>query len=119
MTLLADTDHDGIPDILEPLDGAADNDHDGMSNAAEYFAGTDYNSSNSVFRVQIARINGGVTLSFTAVSNRTYTVQYSQGLSPTLWQKLVDIMASNVTHTQTVTDRNTNRVYRLITPVLR
>ena len=119
LTLLADADRDGIPDILEPLDGAADNDHDGMSNAAEYLAGTDYNNSNSVLRVQIARIAGGVNLTFTAVSNRTYTVQYSSTLNPLSWQKLSDVLAGNVTRTATVSDPNTNRFYRLITPIQR
>src|SRR5262249_40587880 len=33
LTILADSDGDGIPDHLEPLDGAADSDGDGMSNA--------------------------------------------------------------------------------------
>ena len=119
LVVLADADRDGIPDILEPLDGAADNDHDGMSNAAEYFAGTDYNNSNSVLRVQIAQVEGGITLSFTAVSNRTYTVQYSPGFNPIAWQKLVDILATNVTRTATVSDPHTNRFYRLITPIQR
>jgi hypothetical protein len=39
LTVLADGDMDGIPDTLEPLDGAADSDGDTLSNAAEYFAG--------------------------------------------------------------------------------
>jgi len=90
-----------------------------MSNAAEYFAGTDYNNSNSVLRVQIAAVPGGVTLSFTAVSNRTYSVQYTPGFNPIAWRKLVDILATNATYTATITDPNTNRFYRLITPIQR
>jgi len=56
---------------------------------------------------------------FTAVSNRTYTVQYSDGLNPPRWQKLGDILAQRVTRTETVLDpspRN-NRLYRIVTPI--
>src|SRR5262249_36906100 len=81
LTVLADTDADGIPDDLEPLDGAADTDGDGMSNAAEVFAGTDYLDPKSYLKVDIASANGA-SLSFNAVSNRSYTVQYTDGLNP-------------------------------------
>src|SRR5262249_44650308 len=52
LTVLADADGDGIPDDLEPLDGAADADGDGMSNAAEYFAGTDYLDPTSYLKIE-------------------------------------------------------------------
>jgi hypothetical protein len=117
LTVLADADRDGIPDILEPLNGAADNDGDGMSNAAEYLAGTDYNNPNSALRLSIAR-SGLVTLSVTAVSNRTYTVQYTDSLSPRQWQKLADIVSRGFTRTEAVVDPSPgpNRIYRVVTP---
>jgi hypothetical protein len=118
LTVLADSDGDGIPDDLEPLDGAADTDGDGMSNAAEYFAGTDWLDPQSYLKVEITG-SGSPTLSLSAVSNRTYAVQYTDGLNPILWKKLADVLARSVTRNETVVDpgNNTNRYYRVVTPI--
>ncbi len=127
LTVLADTDHDGLPDIWEnehglmatdPSDGARDDDGDGMSNAAEYFAGTDPFDAASSLKLGITTTNGAV-LQFTAVSNRTYTVLYADQLPPGQWTKLADVLASGVTRIETVTDLNsrTNRLYRVVTPI--
>jgi hypothetical protein len=118
LTVLADSDADGIPDTLEPLDGAADSDGDGMNNAAEYFAGTDPLDPNSVLRLEIAN-PGSVTLWFNAVSNRAYTVQYSQRLGPASWQKFADLLARTNSRVETLVDPNpgAQRYYRLVTPV--
>jgi hypothetical protein len=118
LIVLADSDGDGIPDDLEPVDGAADTDGDGMSNAAEYFAGTDYLDRNSYLRIDIATTSG-TTLRFSAVSNHTYTVQYTDGLNPLLWKKLTDVLAAETTRMQVLSDNNagTNRYYRVVTPV--
>ena len=127
LTVLADSDHDGLPDVWEegrpgfdpndPSDGARDDDGDGMSNAAEYFAGTDPFDASSYLRVDIAPA-GIATLSFNAVSNRTYTVQYTDGLHPASWNKLADVLARAVTRTEVLTDPGpaTNRFYRLVIP---
>ena len=128
LTVLKDSDHDGLPDIWEtnhfgfdpndPRDGARDDDGDGMSNAAEYIAGTD--SSNSASVLKLETVSSGVgRLRFTAVSNRTYTVQYTDSLDPIAWHKLADVFARTVTRTETVTDSNasTNRFYRLVIPI--
>jgi hypothetical protein len=128
LTVLADTDHDGLPDAWEiahpgfnlnnPADGARDDDDDGMSNAAEYFAGTDYLNKTSYLAVEIVP-GPGATLEFTAVANRTYTIQFTDGLNPILWRKLVDVLAQTNTRTEQRTDPSggTNRFYRLVTPM--
>ena len=46
------------------------------------------------------------SVSFLAVSNRTYTIQYTDSLSPVppVWQKLADVLARPVTRTETIID---------------
>jgi hypothetical protein len=89
-----------------------------MSNAAEYFAGTDYLDPTSYLHVEIGS-TGAATLSFLAVSNRAYTVQFSDGLNPIQWQKLVDVLAGPNTRRETYRDTSpaTDRYYRLVTPM--
>jgi hypothetical protein len=121
LTVLADADGDGIPDDLEPLDGAADADGDGLSNAAEYFAGTDYHDAQSHLKLEILGVNLA-TLRFRAMSNHTYTVQYSDTLPAnalTDWKKLADIPARTNNRVEVVTDPSfgAQRFYRLATPI--
>jgi hypothetical protein len=128
LALLMDTDHDGLPDIWEaahqgfsvtdPSDARRDDDHDGMSNLAEYIAGTDYLNPQSYLRVTIGTA-GVVNLSFLAISNRTYSVLYSDRLSPMASQKLTDVLAHATNRLQSVTDPTPgpNRYYRLVTPI--
>ena len=121
LTVLADSDHDGIPDILEPLNGAADNDGDGMSNAAEYFAGTGINDANSTLKLAISKGSGAV-LSFLAVSNRTYTLQYTDSVQPVNWHKLADVLARATNRVKGKWPDSTSgagRIYRLVTPIQR
>jgi len=130
LTVLSDFDHDGLPDIWEAgragfstnnaADGLRDDDHDGMSNAAEYFAGTDYLDPTSYLKLDITR-GLFTTLTLNAVSNRTYTIQYSDTLSPAVWNKLSDVLAKSVTRTESITTPNatTNRFYRVVTPFQR
>jgi hypothetical protein len=129
LVILADTDRDGLPNTWEfgrpgfstnnAADGLRDDDNDGMSNAAEYFAGTDYLDANSNLKLQ--NIGAIGRMQFTAVSNHTYTVQYTDRLNPIIWNKLVDILPKPTTHIETVIDPNatTNRFYRVATPIQR
>ncbi len=122
LTVLADTDLDGLPDVFQAVHpgvvGAGDEDLDGMSNAAEYFAGTDPFDAASNLKLSASGAGGGA-LQFSAVSNRTYTVQYTDRLNPAQWKKLADVLAQNVTRIETVPDPNprTNRLYRIVTPI--
>src|SRR5436190_19356587 len=54
------------------LDPAQDSDGDGMSNSAEDIAGTDPLNAASVLR--ILSLDGGNTLIWSSISNRTYRV---------------------------------------------
>jgi len=128
ITVLKDSDHDGLPDIWEiarpgfatnnAADALLDNDGDGMNNAAEYIAGTDYTNAASVLKVRMT--NGVGRISFTAMTNRTYSVLYRDTFDPTNnWRKLADVFSRNVNRTETIIDRNatTNRFYRVVIPI--
>src|SRR3989442_15662664 len=94
LTVLADFDHDGLPDIWETnhvglsTNNAADalrgDDGDRTRNRDEYIAGTDYLNAASYLKLQTVGPGIG-QLQFTAVSNRTYTVQFTDSLSPPIW----------------------------------
>ena len=128
LTVLADTDRDGLPDswetgrpgfsVNDPADGGRDDDDDGMSNAAEYFAGTDPFDGTSYLKVNLT-VPDQATITFNSVSNRTYTVQYTDGLTPALWQKLGDVLARTNTRPEVLLDpaSNPNRFYRLVVPL--
>ncbi len=126
LTIVADTDRDGLPDswetgragfnINDPFDALNDDDNDGSSNAAEYFAGTDYQNASSYLRSAI-QPNGANLLTFQAVSNRAYIVQFSETLSGT-WSNLVIEPARGSNRVVNVSDPapRPKRFYRLTTP---
>jgi hypothetical protein len=126
--VLIDSDGDGLPDDWEasqpgfnadePSDGLADWDGDTMSNTAEYIAGTDYLDPASYLKAEILA-SGQATVWFNAVSNRTYSVQYTDGLNPPEWLKLGDVLAQTNSRPEVLIDSSPgrNRFYRLVTPV--
>ena len=127
LTVLADADRDGLPDSWEtgrpgfnpndPSDALRDDDGDGMNNALEYFAGTDYLNPTNYLRSAI-QASGNIQISFQAVSNRNYMVQYNETLSPTQWLNLVIEPARTNTRNVTITDPTPRpkRFYRIVTP---
>ncbi len=126
VTVLADSDLDGLPDAWETtfeptpgtgLDPALDADLDGLSNGEEFLAGTDPTNPASVLAVNLVPEPGGPAVLFGAISNRTYTVQFTDALASP-WQKLGDLPAQSSNRVEILSDPlwRTNRFYRVVTP---
>lgn len=132
LTVLADSDGDRIPDVYEAANGmnsndvadaTADLDGDTMINRNEYIAGTNPQDPSSYLK--IAALAGGLagggpaTISFIAVSNRSYSVLFSDTLVSPTWSKVGDVSARATNRQASVLDPafNANRFYRLATPI--
>ncbi|MCL4179404.1 MAG: lamin tail domain-containing protein [Verrucomicrobia bacterium] len=120
-----DSDADGMPDLWElgygfdpgdPADALLDHDDDGQSNLGEYLAGTDPLDPESRLRIEEIRVGASVTLRFTAVSRRGYTVQFKDDLTAGNWTPLIAVSARAETRTETVADLDAlqERYYRLV-----
>ncbi|MCI0745855.1 MAG: immunoglobulin domain-containing protein [Verrucomicrobia subdivision 3 bacterium] len=126
VSMVEDTDSDGMPDAWESTnqlnaavnDADLDADGDDSSNRDEYIAGTDARDAQSYLKVERIANTGSATLWFQAVSNRTYTVHFTDALSVGVWTKLADVIARATNHLESVMDSaaTTNRYYRLVTP---
>ncbi len=130
LTILPDTDHDGLPDTYEmshglslndPADAGRDDDGDGMTNGDEFRAGTDPMDGSNYLKVDghIDAASGGAALEFMAVSNQTYSVVFTDQLGGNNWSRLFDVNARTTNRVIRVTDPNSNqaaRFYRLVTP---
>jgi Chitobiase/beta-hexosaminidase C-terminal domain/CotH kinase protein/Lamin Tail Domain/Bacterial TSP3 repeat len=127
LTVLADTDGDGLPDDWESehglkpasaLDAGMDSDGDGMTNSQEYIAGTDPQDPLSYLSVDRIDATGSARVSFQAVSNKTYTVQFRDVVNSGFWTKLADVAAFSTNRTAVVLDPDSvsRRFYRIITP---
>ena len=89
-----------------------------MSNWAEYIAGTNPTNAASYLKVEQVTFNSPAQISFQALSNRTYTIQYKNHLNDPAWLKLADVLARTSNRVEVVTDPTpvTNRFYRVATP---
>lgn len=127
VTILADRDGDGMADAWETTlglnpasaaDALLDNDGDGLSNRDEYLAGTDPADPGSYLRVEPDIIAGTAAVEFSAISNRTYTVEFTDLLGSGLWQKLADVLARPTNSVERMADPawTQRRYYRVMTP---
>jgi len=124
--VLPDSNTNGIPDSWESTyfgsaTGAnpnADTDLDGLTNWEEYTAGTDPTNALSYLQVENITPSAGATLSFQAVSNRTYSILFKDGVTAANYTKLADVLGRTTNWTATVVDPapSPNRYYRLTTP---
>ena len=123
-----DTDGDGLPDSWEIANGTNplapnandDPDGDGFTNAQEYLAGTHPNDPASRLHVESVNLSGGggVEFQFTAVSNRTFTVQFKDSLDVLGWSPLTNLAAAPQTRVIQISVAPTNsaRFFRLTAP---
>jgi hypothetical protein len=127
LTILADADADGLPDVWETAhrlnmndlaDAMLDLDNDGLSNLEEFRAGTNPTNAGGVLALRAFRTNEMLMLEFEAESNRTYTVQRANALDSGAWARLIDFAARTNRRIETFVEpaATTNRYYRLITP---
>jgi hypothetical protein len=127
LTVLVDSDADRMPDTWEAAhglnanmnDASLDPDHDGMTNLEEYIAGTNPQDASSYLKVYSLTVSNTVRrLSFLALSNKTYAVQYRTALTPGPWQTLTNVMAGSTNRLEVITDPAAlgSRFYRLMTP---
>ena len=128
---IPDEDTDGMPDSWETQygflvndgqDAGLDFDGDSMNNLAEYIAGTDPTDPNSYLFVDLDGTPGGssnAVLNFMAVSNKTYSVQFSDSLASGIWSALQHINTAPTNRVLEVMDTSPGsgaRFYRLVTP---
>jgi len=127
LTVLADGDGDGVPDewetqngfdLADATDATQDIDGDGMTTHDEYVAGTDPRDENSYLRVEGIEQTDVIAVSFIALSNHTYTVEFSDLVEPGGWMRLEDVTAHTTNRTAVVLDpaHADSRIYRLVTP---
>jgi len=125
---IPDTDGDGIPNYWKASTASiltslinGDTDGDGASDKSEFLAGTNPVSAASKLVATVVKNTAGTgcKVSFTAMSNRSYTVQYKSALPNATWTTLQQIPAAYGIRTVDVVDPVTGqpqRFYRVITP---
>lgn len=133
LSLLADFDRDGLPDVWEAsrglntndnADASLDLDEDGSSNYREYLAGTDPFDPNDVLRIdQFLRLPTGATvLQFNVASNRIYTVERrpalvdGPGSAWQTWSRIVAASTNRLVRLTNSTPQVPEEYFRVTTP---
>ena len=129
---ITDSDGDGMSDAFEttyaafglsssnPNDADLDADGDGMTNLEEFLAGTHPGQAASTLHLGVSRTSGVINLTFTPVAGRTYSLYFTDALTPgSPWIKLTDVPAQAGTQPVVVPDNSAGggqRFYRIVTP---
>jgi hypothetical protein len=125
---LSDSDSDGMPDDWElahgllpddPSDASTDADIDGMNNLQEFLAGTDPQDPASRLFLHIESPNAReFELQFTAISNKTYTLQFRTNVAAGDWLLHQNILGAPTNRLIILTNSPTDpaRFFRVLTP---
>jgi len=127
VVVLPDGDGDGMADAWEdqygldrffPGDAGEDEDQDGMTNLEEHRSGTVPTDAGSFLQVESLEPGTGTLILFQAVSNMTYTVEYTDNLGFGLWHRLADFVARATNRVEQAFDpmERPARYYRVVTP---
>lgn len=122
-----DTDGDGLPDYMEdtipdgipdPADFSdpilTDTDGDGADDYQEYVAGTDARNHGSIFKINEASPSGAnISLRWSSVSGREYTVQLSSDLTSGSWSNIYTTVATGPETSYAPETLNAHSAYRV------
>ena len=130
VTLVIDSDLDGMPDAFELAyglnprlagDASGDLDGDGVSNYQEYLAGTNPTNAASFLKLTSDGLapDGSIILRFTAVSNRSYSILSKPTINAGTWLSISNILGVPADRIVIITNSvpgGGQRYYRLVTP---
>ncbi len=98
----------------------ADPDADGVPNFQEFKTGTDPRDGTSLLRMSIFAFTNMACVSFPAVSNRDYTLEYRDGLAGSPWVERTNFpplpTSGTRLYSERIPDMRTNRFYRVLAP---